>query len=337
MKIISLLLFVLSFNIFANDVKYSEALDVLLYLDGLAGVDQNDIYKTSIEDQKLLSEFQSDLQIYANMRNRLKRKQELDSPVWGKLTLERDLLIPLFAESKSVEEALKRSVGLFQKDEKKNLEQLLLKMKPLLTPQISQSFAHQKMMTFLKKNLNKSGFFKKVEQAIKLLALQADRRQKVTLFLAWNHIDHPPEVQSFGPYTLLKIHPTKVKDLEDFDDILFKIFVQYPGYLSESAQQNINLAFKDHCSFPRALDRGEMLAKPLAYALSRLDPKGKLVHLNRSQTISPWIEVYAQMMIPALMQDIKEKRNIFTGQWIPRAVKSCDELLSLSQFLTAVR
>lgn len=337
MKIISLLLFVLSFNLFANDVKYSEALDVLLYLDGLAGVDQNDIYKTSIEDQKLLSEFQSDLQKYANMRNRLKRKQELDSPVWGKLAVERDLLIPLFAESKSVEEALKRSVGLFQKDEKKNLEQLLLKIKPLLTPQISQSFAHQKMMTFLKKNLNKSGFFKKVEQAIKLLALQADRRQKVTLFLAWNHIDQPPQVQSFGPYTLLKIHPTKVKDLEDFDDILFKIFVQYPGYLSESAQQNINLAFKDHCSFPQALDRGEMLAKPLAYALSRLDPKGKLVHLKRSQSISPWIEVYAQMMIPALMQDIKEKRNIFTGQWIPRAVKSCDELLSLSQFLSAMR
>lgn len=334
----AILFFILCFTIksHANEVKYSEALDVLLVLDSISGVDRSVDFSKEFKGEELES-LNSHFDDYRQMRNRLKRRQELNSPVWGNLVVERDLLMPIFADAKSVDDALKRSVGLFQKDEKKQLEAFLMKAKPIITPLVSQSFAHQKMIAHVKKIFNKDQFFKKIDNAIKLFQLQSDKRQKITIFLSYQSVESEPSVKALGPYTILRIHPSKLKDFDNFNEILFQIFQFYPGYLSPSAQQNLELAFKDRCKFPESLNRSEMLLRPLAWALAQIDPRGKLVPISSNNSISPWLEVYSQLLIPALMQDIKEKRNIFTGQWIPRAVKSCDEILLLTNFMSSLR
>ncbi|PIQ59579.1 MAG: hypothetical protein COW00_09730 [Bdellovibrio sp. CG12_big_fil_rev_8_21_14_0_65_39_13] len=324
---------------FADDVKYSEALDVLLFVDGLAGVQNSESYISVLsEEQKAtLANLASDLSAYKEMRVRLQRKQVLDSKIWGEVVVEKDLLIPLFAEAKSVDDALKRTVALYKKDEKKQFEQLLIKIKPLITTFIAQGAAHQKMAKDLRRDLKKSGFFKKVDQAIKLLALQGSKKQKIMLYLTWNKAEEEMALKTLGPVIVLSLHPSKLKELKDFDEVLYQVFQKYPAYLTESAQQLILQAFKDHCPFPEGIDRHDMLTRPLAWALSQIDPKAKIVPVSPVHTISPWIEVYSQMLLPALMLDIKERRNLFTGQWIPRAVKSCDQLMAMSSFFNAVR
>lgn len=324
---------------FADDVKYSEALDVLYFLDGLSGVQSSNAYLSVLsEDQNTqLASLTSELEAYKIMRLRLQRQQVLDSKVWGNVTVEKDLLIPLFAEAKSVDDALKRTVALYKNEEKKQFEQLLIKIKPLITTFISQGSAHQKLAKDLKKDLKKSGFFKKVDQAIKLLALQSRQKQKIMVYLTWNKAEEDIVIKTLGPVITLSLHPSKLKQLKDFDEILYRAFQSYPAYLTESAQQLILQAFKDHCPFPEGVDRHDMLTKPLAWALSQIDPKTKLVPVSPLNSISPWIEVYSQMLLPALMLDIKERRNLFTGQWIPRAVKSCDQLMAMSSFFNAIR
>ena len=338
-KLILLLSFVISTSLWAaGPAEYSEAADIFELMDNVSlwhSESRPSYFQAFQEKSELSDNDKAMLQTYKDLRLKyyksagLDKEENIVNDAFGRMPFGYDIFSASFYKAKSVREALinLKKYGVSDEDIstlKDFYEHFKLKIESF-TKESNQFVV--KLLAF-NKMWRSSGSEKALKMTSGFVLGKLQKNFKFKMLFVWSPDKVLPSAEIRGPFVILRYNPITQMDNFDMTGALEKAVMAVIHAQPETQRENLTKIFKNKCN-GRDIELQETLPLLFGKMLPEQIRDRKKFDLYQRWSSKVFVDVYAKVLYPLMMEHIK-KKGTFQGTFMEESASLCRQLHRLS-------